>query len=325
MIHKRAVEAVRRVVTHARCPDGYATAIVVREVLPQAALTFLAHGTPESRTLLAEPGLLFCDIAPPPARAAEFLEAGTLVLDHHESARSLVETFVAKEQGVFADAEREPGVSGAVLAYRHVYEALAPRDDERAAKVRAFAELAGIRDTFVKDDPRWRAACAQAEALFFFGENSLSMRLFDDGSTDAARFEEMGKLLLAKRETAVQKAVNRSYRTGTERTRIAIVHDHETVSDAAELIGDAADLVVAFHYAVKDVPPSPDAPNARRQALLLELSLRSQGKVDCAAFAKKSGGGGHVRAAGCAVEPASRPPHELIVELVRAYESDLGA
>jgi len=164
----------------------------------------------------------------------------------------------------------------------------------------------------VKDDPRFRAACAQSEALRLFGEKALTMDLFGPNAADAARFDDVGYLLLEKREVSANAAAQEAWRTTASRTRVAFVHDHHEISDAAEVLGETADLVVAFHYV------------ADAQALRLEVSLRSRGSFDCCALAKMNGGGGHTRAAGFSVAgeaPGSRSPHAVVLDLVYAFES----
>ncbi|NIV35918.1 MAG: hypothetical protein GWN58_42650, partial [Anaerolineae bacterium] len=73
---------------------------------------------------------------------------------------------------MFADEDEEPGVSGATLAFRHVWQVIhmtARCHEDPYLKVERFAELAGIRDTWQTEDSAWDEACAQAEALMFWG------------------------------------------------------------------------------------------------------------------------------------------------------------
>lgn len=130
MIPIEKLRSVRVVVCHAYperpCPDGVASALLLRSAFNElfdeesidVEVVFVAHGD-QLEALEARPGMLFCDIAPPAARAKEFVEVGAIVLDHHATARPVVELF---EHHAFGDEEKEPGVSGAVLAFREVYE-----------------------------------------------------------------------------------------------------------------------------------------------------------------------------------------------------------
>jgi len=145
MIPKSKLEAVTTIVTHKDCPDGVASALILRDALPDRRIVFLAHGSAELRDFPAEHGQLWCDIVPPRERVKEFVDAGAIVLDHHRGARDIVEAVA--ENGVFADEEAEPGVSGALLAYREVSVALGRAD----ARLESFAKLAGVRDTWQRD------------------------------------------------------------------------------------------------------------------------------------------------------------------------------
>lgn len=165
MIDLARLRSVRIVVTHDNCPDGMASAILVADALRPygAEFVFAQYGTQKYLELPAKTGMLFVDIAPPEHRASQFLECGAIVLDHHKSARPVVERFVDVGLGAFADEERDIGVSGALLAYRHVWKPLRDRDvDDHAAyrpgHAHAFAALAGVRDTWQRDDVRWNQA-----------------------------------------------------------------------------------------------------------------------------------------------------------------------
>lgn len=143
------LKSVKTIITHDHCPDGTASAILLHDVLPDAEVKFVQYNTEAHRTLVPTPGMLICDFSPfLPKKEVEiegekkqvpdyekvqpFVDAGVIVLDHHKGAKKLVEMFGAN--GVFADEETEPGVSGAVLAFRHVWLPL--RNDELRTAVR---------------------------------------------------------------------------------------------------------------------------------------------------------------------------------------------
>lgn len=106
------LEAVRTIVTHAYCPDGIASARILRDVLPGREILYMTHNTPELAALPATEGMLFCDFCPPHDRLDAFRAVDTIVLDHHKSVREDVESFSLH---VFADEALEPGVCGAVF------------------------------------------------------------------------------------------------------------------------------------------------------------------------------------------------------------------
>ena len=284
MLNIEELKAVRTIVTHANCPDGIASALVLHDVLPEAEIIFAQYETPKLDQLEARPGMLFCDFSPPKDRIAEFIHAKSIVLDHHRTAKAVVEAFGSR--GVFADEVRDNGVSGAVLAFREVWAAFrqdAPGHQAAASFWRELARLAGVRDTWQRSSPDWTDACAQAEALRFWPWE----RLHEADVDRLMSMLEIGAVLLEKQAEAVDKIVGEAFRfVSSGGLRVAVFNSTSLTSDAAEKIGAEADLVMGFHYQV-------DSAGAR-----IVWSCRSRGDFDVAAFAKQYGGGGHTRAAG---------------------------
>lgn len=286
-MRRELLAEVRTIVSHAGCPDGFASALILRHVLPHADVVFVEHSTPEYAALPASPGMLFCDIVPPATRAEAFRAAGALVLDHHKGARELVQAF--GERGVFADEATEPGVSGASLACREVWAVLAAgKTAEARPAVERFAHRAGVRDTWQRDDPEWDEACAQAAALLFFGFASLAEKPWLDE-------EQMvvGRRLVAQRRAeAAATARDGLFRLSPT---VAVYNDRDgSASDVAQAAFDLDDdlqLVAGFRYRVTS-----------DGQLLLVFSLRSRHDgLDVSAVAKRAGGGGHRSAAGFGV------------------------
>jgi hypothetical protein len=298
---------VRTIVTHDSCSDGLASALILKEALPDARVLFVQYGTPELRALPAEPGMLFCDMSPPADRVQEFVTAGAIVLDHHATARGVVEAF--GERGVFGDEKAEPGVSGAVLAARAIGL------DSVGRAVRELATLAGIRDTWQNTHPRWDEARAQHEALMFWPRE----RWLSAPPQDWSRLLEIGPPLLERQAERVRRAIDKAWRAALGPLRLVILDGVELTSDAAETIGPGADLVAGFGYRA-EADPKAAAPSAPPK-LTLVFSLRSHTDFDCAAFAKHEGGGGHTRAAGFGVPVAvfddGTPHRELCDRLGR--------
>lgn len=304
MISIDKLKNVKRLVTHANCPDGVASALIVKDALPDVEVLFVAHGTKEHRELRPDVPTLFCDFTPwsEPKTDAQWLmwiEAGALVLDHHPTQRDLTMAFVKARLGVYG--ENDKNECGAWLAFEHVWKPLKCRkmltsSDPNSGNyepVQVFAELAGVRDTWKKDDPRWQAACEQAENLMFWPFEMLS---FED-ALDEERFG-FGKVLFEKKLEHARKAIGEAHVFTTERgTRVLMFQGVTPTSDAAEILekeegGDASFLedrvhiVAGFHYKV-------DAGK-----LKLQFSTRSHTGYDVGAFCKSRGGGGHRAAAG---------------------------
>lgn len=311
MIEIEVLKQVTHIITHANCPDGIASAMILKDALPDAEVTFLQYGTPEMTALAAKPGMLFCDITPPRERVQEFADAGAVVLDHHKGAKDIVEAF--GERGVFADEVTEPGVSGAFLAYRHVYgpwlhehnritAALLARED----RVNDFARLAGVRDTWQTTSEYWKEACAQAEVLMFLGAERL---LAERNAHLSEEDMDLGRTLLLKKLKAADEITEHGllrvgdwllFNDGDRRT--------SDVAEAARKRYPDANGVAGFHYAVQS-----------DGTMRLVFSLRSGREgVDVAAIAKANGGGGHTRAAGFSVPVRTSPIFQFERALVAA-------
>jgi oligoribonuclease NrnB/cAMP/cGMP phosphodiesterase (DHH superfamily) len=308
MIAPAALQAVRTVISHDNCADGLVSALLLRDALLSAEIRFVQYGTEAHKALAPSVGMLFCDFSPPAESTEAFARAGTIVLDHHRTAKPIV--LAMGERGVFADEATEPGVSGALLALRHVWLPL--RGESAGAATRAFAEhfatVAGVRDTWQTASPLWREAQVQSELLYTLPRAwwmARSLAQLESSWTDA--LVQMGEALLVKREERVKKAIAQGARfvaKGGE--RVVTLSGTGQTSDAAEVLGAEADLIVGFDFGV-------EAGTSK-----MRFSLRSHSDFDCAAFAAKFGGGGHTRAAGFSVvlQPSDPQPYAFVARML---------
>jgi len=311
------LKKVQVVYAHAHCPDGRASAMILADAFrmlgTKPRIEFLAHNTPEHNragvfTLEeAERGdmVLFCDFAPVESKKGA---AGIIVLDHHVGAKDIVESF--GELGVYADAEKEPGVSGAVLAFREVWcRAFLSRDkatidleieDLRWEAVRAFAECIGARDT-------WQTGWGEIFQRGQWASKYLMSKPFDRCAAPYLGAGEMyvGRALFEAHEEAVRQAVDQCaiFDVAPDDGRPALLayvfqeqaSGFRLTSDVAETLRERAphfqSVVAGFSYVVDKpgVPPK------------LLYSLRGIGGFDVCALAKANGGGGHKAAAGFSV------------------------
>lgn len=321
MIPLEALVNVKTIIAHDACSDGTASALLLHFALqdedgPRTKVRFVQYGTDAHRNMVAEPGLLFCDFSPPADRVAEFVAAGAIVLDHHATAKPVVEAF--GERGVFGDEKADPGVSGAVLAYRLAWEG-AWKMQWLREEAGEFARLAGIRDTWQRQSPDWVAACKQAQVLAF-APNTFWMKR--GLHTILKEWEDtwapIGEILYDRQQKEVEKAAARAWRfTTAGGLRVAVLTSKGLISDVAEHLGQDADLVVGTGFAYE--PGVDSYPK-------MIVSTRSRGSFDCGAFCKRfEGGGGHTKAAGFSVQldAQSPDPFRLIERLVRFYEASL--
>ncbi len=278
---------IKTIVTHKHCPDGLASAMLLKDALPHAEVTFVSHD--ELAALPAVPGMIFCDIAPLAERTDEFLNVGAYVLDHHKSAKVIVAAF--GDRGVFADERDDPGVSGAVLAYREVWQEMNPSG---SFPVEEFAVLAGIRDTWQTQHPRWDEACSLSAALMFFGANYLVGKHVSLTPLQIS----VGKMLIEKRKERAVEIVKSSMLI---RGKIGIFNDAPD-SNGVRLISDVGEEarqipVICGFFLEKSKTNTPNS-------MSITFSLRSHGGIDVSLIASMNGGGGHTAAAGFRVDPA---------------------
>lgn len=307
------IKAAKHVVVHGFCPDGLAAAILAHDVLPEARISFLQHGTPEYLALPAESDMMFIDIVPPQERLQEFIDHDAVVLDHHEKVRHLVGKF---KYGVYSDTN-----SGAEMAFEHVWSASFHGHD-RHVRARRFAELAGIRDTWRRDSPEWQLACEQAAALSFFpNQDWLDIKDPFDVAHDElwADRREIGAILFRQRLDSTQRSVDQAWTTTTNGGNRLVVLGGQNLSNAADLVDKDADIIVSISYKVEG------------GRCVCCVGLRSHTGVDVGDLAVFHGGGGHRSSSGFAIKfdadphaPASLAavsnPFTLVQMLVEQWE-----
>lgn len=300
---------------HGNCSDGLVCALQLQDAMPRARIHFLVYGTPEHRGIKPHAGALFADMSPwmpdgAEARAeriAAWRDAGAIILDHHKTARDVVEGMGGR--GVFGDEATQPGICGATLVY-NIVTPHSRREVAGGTWLRRIVRLAGIRDTWQRSSDEWCQAVEQHAWL-----SGLPRQWLMDTGLEGIRdqhIDEAGAFLLDEHQERVQRAADSALLHVTAKgTRVRIVPDPGgTISDVAELIDTAADLIVGFQY------------RAQNGGLALNLSLRSHTTFDCAAFAKAHGGGGHTKAAGCTLSTAEwdANPLKKIACLLADYE-----
>lgn len=289
---------LEKIVVHANCPDGIASAIILHHALPRLPVEFVVHGTPEHNQ---EPcRALFCDFSPPAERAQAWVDAGAIVLDHHATARPVVELF--GNAGVFADETTDPGVSGALLAYL-----FAERLGRATDMAEGFARTVGIRDTWQRQSRFWEHACHLSSALTFYGADYwLGL-----DALPSREHLEVGRLIYERRlkkaaETAAALA-QQSFRG----VRFGLFNDSaekltSDVGEAARANGRELDFVAGY-FVTND------------ETLVVSMRSVADG-FDVGAIAKANGGGGHTKAAGFQVaDGLERAPLDAVhVAIARA-------
>ena len=312
MLDQKALRNVKIIVSHDNCGDGTVAALLCRDAIRQAEVRFVQHGTAALKEMKAEPNMLFVDICPPADRVQEFVAAGAIVLDHHKTAKATVEAFGAN--GVFADETKEPGISGAMLAYREVWSWL--RFDEAGAFLKDFAHtmarLTGIRDTWQNQDKDWEKAVKLSHLMHLCPNTQwLNWELETLAMTWTSQFSWLQDVLTDKHNKSVERSIKGgARRTSQKGTRVILFNSLSNTSDAAEVLDDTVDVVAGFSY------------EQEGDGAKLIFSLRSHTDFDCSAFCKAHGGGGHTKAAGFSVlDGGESGPYQTFMRLLNAYEA----
>lgn len=288
-------DKITTIVTHKNCPDGKASAIVLKKAFPEANFVFLSPSSKEHLELQPAPGMLFCDFCPHPTTYQQFIDAGAYVLDHHKHAKDIIAAF--GDKGVFADEEKEPGVSGAVLAFREIY---CPKFGYDNTDLYRFVTLVGIRDCYVKNSPLFEEACKQSAMLNFYSEEYILSHEITEADYILGDYIYANGLKKAK-ETADKKLIIKD--------RIAIMAGTDT-TDTAGFVFDQhdVDMLAGLRVII-------EAGEAK-----VTVSMRARGKVDVGAIAKVNGGGGHTNAAGFSFPLTGHPMHDMLIRIRHGKE-----
>lgn len=310
MLTRETLQSVTTIVCHENsphspCPDGTASAIILKDALPRATILFVSHGRALEQ-LPTRPGMLFCDIAPTghPDTIKGYIDAGAIVIDHHDKQKDIVERF--GDRGVYASG---PCISGAMLAFSHVWSVLkADASPPERQACHDFALLASIRDSWQREHPLWTKACEQAEALRFWPFELFPVAPFfgnEDVLEDQMR---LGPVLWKRRNEIAEKRAAEVFTWTTDKgTRVAILGSTE-ISDVADLVD--ADVLVGFRYFT-----TPE--NTRKMILSFR---RARSDYDVGAIAVSIGGGGHREAAGATMDDPGCSPFGHIFSVMSTFE-----
>lgn len=307
---------IKKIITHKNCPDGQASAYILYQVFNDAEFLFVNHNTKEYNNIAAEPGLLFCDISPPKERVKEFLQVKSIVLDHHATAKPIVDLFVEAGLGKFGDEKKNPGISGAMLAYMFIKQngladifTAGDLSFEDIDNLKNIARLIGIRDTWQRTSPDWEEACSISSAMLFFPFENITKefpeQLFKKLST-------IGNILYNNKITKAKEELKNSILyINNKGLKARIISGNSLSSDVSDLDNEA-DIIVSFQYKVIDQIPN------------MILSLRSRSNFNVDKLAISLGGGGHTKAAGATLilEDNSLQPYTVIKNILEKFENE---
>jgi len=279
---------INRIITHGKCPDGIASAIILYDKF-KIEPEFYIHGTREYLEIKATAGMLFCDITPPKDRYQEFINAGAIVLDHHISTKYIVDAF--GDNGVFADEQREPGVSGAVLAFKTIYPDKYNLNNVgcKTHALYILAWLAGIKDTWQKDHPEWHDAGAQACMLKFYSWDYFKKKI-DYNDWNYNNEYNVGRMIYNDRLEKVKLFADQAFTFENSGYKVAIFNDPDYYTSGVSniLYNRGINVIAGFRYTRDPTDKNP----------IICFSIRSDGSINVADLAETVSGGGHSKAAG---------------------------
>ncbi len=293
---------VDHVYSHAYCPDGMSSAMIVTAAYAHVGLSpavkFVTYDNVDHDAVLAVPGQMWVDIGPPKKRAGEWAGVeGVVVLDHHETTREITESL-----GVYGG----PDDSGASLAFRHVMRPLCKGRDDLEKWAR-FAYLCMVRDTWKDQDPDWEDAAAVANALSFYSEKAL-LTSASNLSLELDEVIRFGKVLM-------KKAAGKAYRLGQTSTirevrglKVGFFNCTEKlISEVGhELIEKRGCDVAAGFYLTQEIA-----------SVDMNVSLRAKkGGVPVNKIAESFGGGGHQAAAAFRIKGAEDVSLKALIDKV---------
>lgn len=304
--------AVTDIYAHASCPDGLASAMISVMAFASVGLRpkvrFLQYGTEKMTKLEPRPNQLFVDITPPVDRWQEWTSVAPVVLDHHATAKAATEGL----SGVYGGPEQ----SGATLAFEHVFRplaALAKDTSQSASRVREFANLAAIRDTWQDNDVDWMLATGMAHELM----QNNPYDLVDQARDGSLNFDALWAAAVRASGGIESKCKKLTEHAHFEQVILAGAPlltgtfncTDKLISDAANmLLRHGCDIAIAYFMLVEDGGPK------------ISVSLRTNGEISARALAEHRGGGGHHRAAGFRIDDAL---HVSLDDIVRSVTGAL--
>lgn len=311
--------AVETIVVHASCVDGFVSELLLREAYPEAKVLRVQHGD-ELNRLEPSPNMLFCDIAPPVATADRFFDLGATVLDHHKTAAPVFALSSAR-----GEYSATPGVSGAVLAFRHVMGNGKAPSTRHLWVLEGITKLVGIYDTWVDSSPEFERACA-AHAVLDLYKGDPDAFSTEKIAAGWENHEQLGRLLFLRTvdqaRRIARRAIVKTIRLGDRDVRVGCLTDAVSaavLNQAAQHV--EADVVLSAFLPDADPEATPDDLAIERADVGdVRASLRSRDpSIDCAELAARFGGGGHKGAAGFGVprQGLVRPVQRALDELVK--------
>lgn len=294
--------AVDTVLSHSFCPDGTASAMVCLAaygaVGKNPEVKMVMYDTVDHSSAKTDGRQLWVDITPPIARWQDWIGTSPIVLDHHETAKPVVEGL----DGVYGGLDD----SGTSLAFKNVMRVLCRDRDDIEAWAK-FSHLAMIRDTWKDAHEDWEDGLAVGEALNFYTQKALFVSAAE-GKMDINEIIRFGKVLVKKTANkAFKLAQGTTFKTAGGLKYGFFNITEKAVSETGHVLLEehGCDVAAGFFFTEEGGTTN------------LCVSLRSKkGAVPVNKIAEKFGGGGHQPAAGFRLKDAGDISLNGLVKIV---------
>lgn len=264
---------------HAFCPDGALSAAIFHVLFPAVLCVPIWCESLPTKVDFSKKNVVFMDITPTAAILAEVLATAkdVFVIDHHESARSILMSMLGPEKFLFSLTE-----CGATLTWAWMHGAV---------PIPPFVSYVRALDLFdwsalLPGDPEAMDVSRAIECLVRPDFRAMASRLRDPDAVEKIRVQ------LPTVNTIVDSQIARALSSveyfalrHEPRIRVAVINSQHFVNWIAHALYSTKDVNavwVWYHHGKKEET---------------RVMLRANGRFDCQAYANLFGGGGHEKAA----------------------------
>lgn len=286
----KVIYGAKRIISHDKCMDGLVSAVFLKQMAPTAEVIFTQRKTPEMFNLPAG-GNVFIDIEPPSARVEELVAAGDVVIDHHTTAKEIVERF--GDRGYFTDDRYRSSAMQAYILWAFGANGGPPCGEDERQSAYIVAQLVSVRDTWDKGSHLNQEA-QEFNAVAKVLPRSVWFELPFWHELSAVRdVARLGPAFLEEGKRRVAQDAKRvAIHTCKNGVRVGFLGGGGSISDLADFLTAELDVLVGVTWNVHDF----DGVKTRQTI----YSMRSR-THNVEALARTCGGGGHPGAAGFTV------------------------
>lgn len=296
-------EYVDVVIYHDNCTDGF-TAAMIAWMMHGENITFIPKGYKRTKSTddlltITDKNILVLDFALDGEILEELLKTNNvLILDHHHSAKDkLIPKF---EEHAYFDMSR----SGAYITWLY-FNRIFLEDDE-SGEYTKLLENTGMIPLFIRyvsDIDLWNFTLPNSRELKAYLYNILPFvfyeyyKLLDQNMINLAI--SYGGILYNQEKMKIDHVVEKALIAEHPKFRYSIVNSPELISDIGAAIANGVDFSVVWYVVTGKTIQNPD-----KKSIKASIRVSNDSKFDAASFAKKMGGGGHLKSSAFIFESA---------------------